>query len=1185
MEIVKRILSPEGYMPHGYCYLWDWKLILLHAVSDSLILLAYLSIPFTLLYFVRRRGDLPFSWMFWCFGIFITGCGLTHGVEVWTLWHPAYWFAGLVKVVTAIASVGTAVLLVKLVPRALALPSPEALKREIAERKRAEAKFRSLLEAAPDAMVVMNGKGKILLVNAQVEKVFGYAGAELLDHEIKLLIPDEGGERRKGRSLFTESGAREIRSVIELRARHKEGHEFPVEVTLSPLQTEEGLLIVGAIRDITERKRAEASREQLASIVDHSNDAIIGKALDGTIVNWNQGAERVYGYSATEVVGKSISILLPPEGVKELPTIMARLERGETISREETLRRRKGGSLVHVSLITSPIKDARGQVVGASTIAHDISERKRAEEQLARERDLLHQLMDNSPDNIYFKDTASRFTRINIAQARTLGVDRPEEAIGKTDFDYFTEERAREQFEDERRILKTGEPMVGKVEEARRPDGFSLWVSSTKAAIRDANGNITGLLGISRDITVLKQAEDTIRRANEELEARVAERTAQLAHTNRRVELELAERRRADDALQKSEKRYRLLFERNLAGVCRNTLDGRILECNDAFARVFGFDSAEAMREAPARHFYFDPADRSTFIARLETEGSVTNYESRLRRIDGTPVWTLRNATLTHDDDIGAIVVEGTIIDITERKHAEELLRLRTEALEAAANTIVMTDRDGRIVWANAALTTLTGYSAEEVRGQNLRIFKSGKQDRNHYEELWNTILAGEVWCGEMVNRRKNGSFYTEEMTITPVRDEHSEISHFIAIKHDVTQRKRAEEAQRRSEERFRALVTATSDVVYRMGPDWSEMRELHGQNFIEDTEAPTCAWLQKYIHRDDQPHVMARIREAIRTQSIFELEHRVVRVDGSLGWTFSRAVPLRNANGEIVEWFGAAMDVTARKLAEQEIMQLNANLERRVAERTAELASANKELEAFTYSVAHDLRAPLRHIHGFARIFVEDHGGALSAEAKQLLTQIQNAATRMGRLVDDLLELARLGRQAMNWRWVDMQELVAEVVRELESEMNGRAIEWRVGQLPSVRCDRMLLKQALLNLLSNAVKYTRGRNPAVIEIGCTESDGKKAFFVRDNGVGFSMAYANKLFGVFHRLHSQEEFEGTGVGLAVVHRVCQRHAGEVWAESEPGKGATFYFTLGSDDEASGSTQNQEEALQNSHGPR
>jgi PAS domain S-box-containing protein len=790
-----------------------------------------------------------------------------------------------------------------------------------------EAKFRGLLEAAPDAMVVMNGKGKIILVNAQVEELFGYTRAKLLEHEIKLLIPEQGNERRQGGGLFTESGVREIRSVVELSGWHKDGREFPVEITLSPLQTEEGLLIVGAIRDITQRKRAEASREQLASIVDHSNDAIIGKALDGTIVNWNKGAERVYGYSASEVIGKPVSILLPPDRVQELPPIMARLERGETISREETVRRRKDGSLVDVSLTISPIKDAKGQVVGASTITHDITERKRAEE--------------------------------------------------------------------------------------------------------------------------------AIRRANEELETRVIERTAELAQANRKLELELAERRKA-----------------------------------------------------------------------------------------------------------------------------EGLLRLRTEALEAAANTIVMTDRNGQIVWANAALTALTGYSAEEVLGQNPGIFKSGKQDQNYYEELWSTILAGEVWHGEIVNRRKNGTLYTEEMTITPVRDEHGEISHFIAIKQDVTLRRRAEEARRRSEERFRALVTATSDVVYRMSPDWGEMRQLHGQDFIADTEVPSRGWIDKYIHPDDQPQVMARIREAIQTQSTFELEHRVLRVDGTLGWTFSRAVPLRNANGEIVEWFGAATDVTARKLAEQEIMQLNANLERRVAERTAELAAANQELEAFTYSVAHDLRAPLRHINGFARILVEDHGGALNTDAREFLAQIQNGATQMGRLVDDLLHLARLGRQAMDWRQVDLADLVAEVVRELQSETSGRPIEWRVSELPSARCDRVLVKQALVNLLSNAVKYTRGRNPAVIEIGCDESEGKKAFFVRDNGVGFNMAYAQKLFGLFQRLHSQEEFEGTGVGLAVVHRVCQRHGGRVWAEAEPDKGATFHFTLGSDDEAGVPAKNSKEAFQN-----
>jgi diguanylate cyclase (GGDEF)-like protein/PAS domain S-box-containing protein len=238
---------------------------------------------------------------------------------------------------------------------------------------------------------------------------------------------------------------------------------------------------------------------------------------------------------------------------------------------------------------------------------------------------------------------------------------------------------------------------------------------------------------------------------------------------------------------------------------------------------------------------------------------------------------------------------------------------------------MMITDRQGTIVWANQAFSTMTGYCKEEVLGKNPRLLKSGEQPESYYAELWSTISSGKVWQGEIVNRRKDGTTYIEEMTITPVtRDLGNAVdTHFIAIKQDITERRRAEEALRESEERFRALVTASSDVVYRMSPNWSEMRQLSGKNFLADTEAPNRKWLQEYIHPDDQARVTAAINKAFRTKSIFELEHRVLRVDGSMGWTFSRAIPLQDANGEIVEWFGAASDVTERKQAEEELQRL----------------------------------------------------------------------------------------------------------------------------------------------------------------------------------------------------------------------------------------------------------------------
>jgi PAS domain S-box-containing protein len=283
---------------------------------------------------------------------------------------------------------------------------------------------------------------------------------------------------------------------------------------------------------------------------------------------------------------------------------------------------------------------------------------------------------------------------------------------------------------------------------------------------------------------------------------------------------------------------------------------------------------------------------------------------------------------------------------------------------------------------------------------------------------------------------------------------------------------------------------------------------------------------------------------------------------DGSFYWVNTTIVPFLNEQGKPRQYVAIRTDITDRKNAEETIRRLNTELEERVIERTAELVAANKELEAFSYSVSHDLRAPLRAADGFSLAVLEDFGSQLPEQGRRYLQNIREATQRMGVLIDDLLAFSRLGRAPLNKQEVDTANLVSEVLGDLKAEREGRRIDLRIGELAPCAADPALLKQIWLNLLSNALKYTRKREVALVEVGCKPASGENAYFVRDNGTGFDMRYADRLFGVFQRLHRAEEYEGNGVGLALAQRIVHRHNGHIWAEAAIDRGATFYFTLG-----------------------
>lgn len=321
-----------------------------------------------------------------------------------------------------------------------------------------------------------------------------------------------------------------------------------------------------------------------------------------------------------------------------------------------------------------------------------------------------------------------------------------------------------------------------------------------------------------------------------------------------------------------------------------------------------------------------------------------------------------------------------------------------------------------------------------------------------------------------------------------------------------------------------------------------------------DDTTLTTQTFLDA-IAEEDRPTAEQHLA-TLQAAGQLEAEPRLRRPDGTELWVSLRATRLGDSRFLVV-----AEDITERKRAHQEMCDLNASLARQVADRATELSATNQELEAFCYSVSHDLRAPVRAMDGFSQALMEDFGPQLPETGQQYVQKIRRGAQRLGQLIDDLLAFSRLSRAPLNWDLVDHPLLIKETLEDLRHQRQGRRLEIRVGDLPPCQGDRALLKQVWHHLLANALKFTRPRKKAHVEIGCDPRPDQTVYFVKDNGAGFDMRYAHKLFSAFQRLHRTEEFEGTGMGLAMVHRILQRHGGRIWVEAAVDHGATFFFTV------------------------
>lgn len=542
--------------------------------------------------------------------------------------------------------------------------------------------------------------------------------------------------------------------------------------------------------------------------------------------------------------------------------------------------------------------------------------------------------------------------------------------------------------------------------------------------------------------------------------------------------------------------------------------------------------------------------------------------------------------------EVDAIAVDGPAgQQFFTLQGADQPYRILAERMSEGAASL---SAEGTILFCNQRLEEMLGRSSGELLGSPVLSFAAGSEQKTLHD-LLARAADGEA-RGEVQFRRKDGALIPvlASLKIIPLESRNG----LCLVATDLSERKRAEETIRFQATEHATLISTTSDGY------WA----FDAQGVLLDVNDAYC---QMSGYRRDELLRM-RISDLQAKETAVEIEQHIQRVVGrgfdrfdsqhrkKDGGPFDVEISVSHVPGT-GRFLLFVRDISRRKAAEAEVLRLNQELENRVQQRTAQLQTSIRELESFSYSVSHDLRAPLRAINGFARMLIEDYGPSLPPEAQEHLQLIHGNAIHLGELIDDLLAFARLGRRDINGQAVNPNEIIAQAIEDLGPELDHKKVHIRVAELPPVEADPQLIRQVFVNLIGNAVKYSSLREHPKIEIGSTtlgklrQEVGEReqtaipadlldpstvVYFVRDNGAGFDMRYANKLFGVFQRLHRQDEFEGTGVGLATVQRIIHKHGGRVWAFAEVEKGATFYFTVA----ASAARERQQSAAATASAP-
>ena len=1019
---------------------------------------------------------------------------------------------------------------------------------DITERKRAEEELRerenklsTILNLLPVGISILDENQKVVYENPALENILEITkeGLQRGAYLGRKYLRDDGTEKPANEfasaRVFSEKKAQHnfITGIVK-----EDGKTVWTNVSAVPVEFPDWKVVL-VTSDITQKKLAEEKirelNERISTATRASQVGIWDWDIRNNVLVWDEQMYALYGLKKDEFTGAYEAWLngLHPDD-REFGENETRLALLGQKDYDTEFRVVWPDGTVHIDKARGEVfRNELGEPIRMIGINFDITEEKLKDEKIREKDQEFRKLSANVPDLLYQftrRPDGTYFVPIASEGIRNIFGCAPEDVI-----DDFAPIGRVIHPEDAERVIRdieySAEHLTHFICEFRVqiPGREIQWIYSKSTPERLPDGSITWY-GFNADITQKKLAEET---------------------------------------LKLSEERYRNIFESAVIGIYRTTPEGKIIMANSTLIKLLGFDSFDDLAKRNLEYEgYENKVERTKFRKKIERDGSVIGLESIWRTKDGRSVIVNENAKAFYDSNGQVIYYEGTIEDITRRKQIEKTLSESEEKFRQAFSTnpdaITITRlKDGVYVSVNNGFTQVFGYMEEEIMGKtSLEInMWCNPDDRKLFVNELQT--KGIVENFEAKLYTKDGK--VKDTLVSSTILEFDGLPHILSTTKDITERKRVEIALKESEEKFRELiesiplpvtyVNSGGEIIFRN----NRFVELIGYT-QKDVSTVNEWWIKAYPDEDYREWVIRNwelaLKHAKKTNTdILPKEYRIACKDG--------VQRIFVVSGIIIDdnLLITFIDITDRKKAEDEIRKLNETLEQRVEDRTRQLQEANQELEAFSYSVSHDLRAPLRHINGFVDLMTENYGGLLPDKGKHYLDVIANSSRHMGTLIDDLLQFSRTGRQEMQESDLRMNAVLQDVLAQLNHDTEGRNIDWIIADLPNIKGDQALLRMVWYNLLGNAVKFTKAKDPAKIQIGYAFDDNEYTFFVRDNGAGFDMRFAHKLFGVFQRLHTTKEFEGTGIGLANVRRIILKHGGRTWAESQLNEGATFYFTL------------------------